>query len=362
MKKLKQLWKVAITGMLLVCSYAGLQAQSQPQGTGAGRISESVRTVSYPVGKYGNEVMPDWDRGYVIHREIGENYSSDTPMVAMYDKTGKLVLEGRIWPSGARSVKILRTAATKDGAILAGGGAVLKDGSTPGYIAKTDLSGNTRQSQLTGSFKPAQICEAPDGTIWSLGRSLNPNDGQEHDTNILRHFSFEKGLLHRYLPEDTVKARFDSEQPWFSPFVGSYLRCGKDKISVYLNFTDEYVEVDTSSFKLTRWMLDESAVQHEKAEGFAITENGNLYAHFSAHATRRPAGLWGLYQIKAKSGNSIAGLIPVAGSISFDDGKNRLPSGTIVYLWGADGNQLVVWRVDEREMSWVDVIGGEATD
>ena len=218
------------------------------------------------------------------------------------------------------------------------------------------------QSVLTGSFKPAQICEAPDGTIWSLGQSLSPNDGQEHDTNILRHYSFEKGLLHGYLPEDTVKARFDSEQPWFAPF-GSYLRCGKDKISVYLNFTDEYVEVDSSSFKLTRWMLDESAVQHEKAEGLAVTENENLYAFFSAHATRRPAGLWGLYQIKAKSGNPIAELIPVAGSISFDDGKNWAPpSGTVVHLWGADGNQLVVWRVDEREMSWVDVIGGGATD
>jgi hypothetical protein len=360
MGKLKQIFEVALTGMLLVCSSASVRAQSQRQGTDAGRISESVRTVSYPKGMYGNEVMADWDRGYVIHYEIGVNYSPDTPMVAMYDKTGG-VREGRIWPSGARSVAIRRTAATRDGAILAGGWAILKDGSTPGYIAKTDLAGNTVQSLLIGSFKPAQICEASDGTIWSLGQSLRPNDGQEHDTNILRHYSFEKGLLHGYLPEDTVKARFDSEQPWFAPF-GSYLRCGKDKISVYLNFTDEYVEVDTSSFKLTRWMLDESAVQHEKAEGLAITENGNRYAYFSAHATRRHAGLLGLYQIKAKSGNPIAELIPVAGSLSFTDGKNRLPSGTVVHLWGADGNQLVVWRVDEREMSWVDVIGGDSTD
>jgi hypothetical protein len=359
--KPKQICEVIVVATLFLSSCSGVRAQNQRQESDGGRISESLRTVSYPEVMYDHAVMPDWDRGYVIHYEIEVNYSRDTPMVVMYDSSGKRIREGRIWLQGAGSVRIRRTAATREGAILAGGWAILKDGSSPGYIAKTDLAGNTMQSLLTGSFKPEQICDAPDGTIWSLGKSLSANDGQEHDTNVLRHYSFEKGLLHSYLPEDTVKAQWNSDRPWFSPF-GSYLRCGKDKISVYLKFSDEYVEVDTSSFELKRWMLDESAVQHEKADGLAITENGNLYASFSAHATSRPAGLTGLYQIKAKSGNSIAKLIPVAGSISFTDGKNRPPSGTVIRLWGADGNQLVVWRIDERDMSWVDVIGGEATD
>jgi len=361
MGKLKQIFEVAVTGTLLVCSSASVHAQSQPPGIDAGRISETLRTVSYPEAIYGHGIMPDVDRGFVIHYDFEVNYNPETPMVVMYDSTGKRAREGRIWPPGAGSVRIRRTAATRDGAILAGGWAIMKDGSAPGYIAKTDLAGNTVASLLTGSFKPEQICEAPDGTVWSLGKSLNANDGQEHDTNVVRHYSFEKGLLHGYLPEDTVKARWHSLHPWFSPF-GSYLRCGKDKISVYLEFTDEYVEVDTSSFQLTRWMLDESAVQHEKAEGLAVTGNGNLYAYFSAHATARAQGLNGLYQIKAQAGNSVAELIPVAGSTSFQDGKNRPPPGTVVYLWGADGNQLVVWRMDERDLSWVEVIGRDATD
>lgn len=360
MGKLEQVFEVALTGMLLVCSSASVRAQSQPQGTDAGRISETVRSISYPRGMIGNEVMVDWDRGYVIHYEIGENYSPDAPMAEMFDKTGKRVREGRIWLQGAGRVAIRRTAATRDGAILAGGGAILKDGSSSGYIAKTDLLGNTVQSLLTGSFKPSQICEAPDGTIWSLGKDLSPNDGQKHDTNVLRHFSFEKGLLHGFLPEETVKAVVRSSEPWFEPFY-SYVRCGRDRVSVYLNFTDEYVEVDTSSFELKRWMLDESAVEHGKAGGLAITEDGKVYAYFSAHGASGPHGLTGLFQIKTRSGNPRAQLIPVAGSISFADGK-RLLSGTVIYLWGSDGNQLVVWRVDEGGMSWVDVIGGEATD
>jgi len=361
MSKLKLICAATTIVMALTCFSTTIRAQNQPKETDAGRISETVRTASYPEAIYPHGVMPDWDRGYVMHYEIEVNYSPETPMVVMYDNSGKRIREGRIWPQGASSVRIRRTAATPDGAILAAGWAVMQDGSTQGYIAKTDLGGTTVQTVVTGTFKPEQICEAPDGTIWSLGQSASPSDGEEPNTDVLRHFSFEKGLQHSFLPRETVKAVSRSDSPWFSPF-GSYVRCGKDKVSVYLKFTDEYVEVDTSSFELKRWMLDESAVQHEKAGGLAIKEDGKVYGYFSAHATARAEGLNGLYQIKAKSGSSIAELIPVAGSTSFQDGKKPPPSGTVIGLWGADGNQLVVWRVDERDISWVDVIGGEAKD
>ena len=350
-----------MAGMLLVCSCAGLQAQNQQQGADAGRISETVRTVSYPEAIYGHGILPDVDRGFVIHYEIEMNQNPVTPMVKMYDATGKRIRDGRIWPQDAGSVRIRRTAATRDGAILAAGWAILKDGSTPGYIAKTDLAGSTVQSLLTGSFKPEQICEAPDGTIWSLGKSSSPNDGQEHDTNVLRHFSFGKGLLHSFLPEASVSAAVRSNRPWFVPY-DSFLRCGKDKISVYLNFTDEYAEVSTSTFELTRWNLDEAEVEHGKASGMAITEDGRVYASFSAYGMSGPSGLTGLYQVRARPGMPIAQLIPVAGTVSVFEGSKRLPAGSFMVLWCADGNQLIVRRIDERDLSWVDLIGGEAAD
>src|SRR5215467_15525279 len=86
------------------------------------------------------------------------------PMVAVYDANGR-VGEGRIWPQGARSVRIIRTAMTRDRGILAGGWAMLQNGTTPGYLAKTDRQGNTIESVYTGDFKPEQICEAPDETV-----------------------------------------------------------------------------------------------------------------------------------------------------------------------------------------------------
>lgn len=226
---------------------------------------------------------------------------------------------------------------------------------------KTDLAGNTTQSLLTDSFKPEQICEGSDGTVWSLGISLSPNDGQQHNTDVLRHYSFEKGLLHSYLPEGTVKSLARSRRPWFSPF-GSFLRCAKEKVSLYLNFTDEYVEVNTSSFELNRWKLDEAVVRQGKASGMAVTEDGRVYARFSAHGRSGPVGLTGLYQIRASAGNAIAQLLPVAGTKSEFSGKNERALGTLMWLWGADGNQLVVRRFKEWDMSWVNVINGEGMD
>jgi hypothetical protein len=252
-------------------------------------------------------------------------------------------------------VRIGRAAATRDGAILAAGWAIMQDGSTPGYIAKTDLGGNTIQSVETGAFKPEQICEAPDGTVWSLGKAVRPDGAPVPDTEIVRHYSFEKGLLHSFLPESTVEGLMNSDRPWFVSF-GSFLRCGKEKVSIYLKFTDEYAEINTSTFELQRWKLDQSVVQQGKASGLAITDDGRVYASFSAHGMSGPSGLTGLYQVQAEPGYPIARLLPIAGTINLFEQHKERPAGAFLRLWGADGNQLVVGRVEERDMSWVNVL------
>jgi hypothetical protein len=360
MNKLKLICSATLVAMPLMCFSTGIRAQSQPPGTDAGRISETVRTVLYPEAIYPHGIVPDWDRGFVIHYEIDVNYSPETPMVVMYDNTGKRIREGRIWPQGAASVRIRRTAATRDGAILAAGWAVMQDGSTQLFIAKTSLDGNTVQTVKTGPFASEQICEAPDGTIWGLGKEV----GEATDeADVLRHYSFEKGLLHSYLPEDTVRAVVRSKRLWFNPF-GSFLRCGNEKVSLYLNFTDEYVEVATSSFTLKRWKLDEEVVRQGKANGLAVTEDGRAYVSFGATALEGLPLVRGLYQIKAASECPIAALLSIAGTITTMEQGEALPPGTFTRLWGADGNQLVVWRMegDGAFLSWVNVIRNESTD
>jgi hypothetical protein len=356
-----RIFEVILGLALLLLFAASALAQEQVLSSQAGQISPTLRSAAYPEALYPHGIVPDWDRGYVLHYEIETNYTSDTPMVVMYDSTGMRIREGRIWPQGASNARIRRTAATRDGAILAAGGAIMHDGSIKGYIVKTDLAGRTVQTLLTGSFMPEQICEAPDGTIWSLGKSVNEDEGQ-HNTDVVRQYGFEKGLLHTFLPEDTVKAVVRSKRPWFSPFR-SYVRCGSNKVSAYLNFTNEYVEIDNSSFELHRWKLDESVTQQRDANGLAITEDGRVYLGLGT--TGRPGRplARGLYQIKVVSGQPVARLLPVSGALSSLEPGDVPDPESFVLLWGADGNQLVVWRIGYGSMlSWVSVIQSDSTD
>ena len=364
MSKVTRLTSEVVLGLALLLSFStSARAQDQPPRSEAGQISNTLRSAAYPEAIYPDGIMPDWDRGYVIHYEIEMNHSPDTPMVVMYDASGKRIRQGRIWPQGAGSVRIRRTAATSDGAILAVGWAIMQDGSIQHYIVKTDLAGNTIQSVLAGGFGAEQLCEASDGTVWSVGQTIGLDGKQQHDANILRHYSFEMGLLHSFLPQSTVEAPVLSETPWFSPF-GSYVRCGKNKVSVYLKFTNEYAEVNTSSFELKRWKLDEAVVQQRETSGLAVTEDGRVYASFRANGSPGVELVRGLYEIKAVSGNRVAALLPVAGTITTIERGKVPPPGTFTMLWGADGNQLVVWRIEGSgsALSWVNVIHSESTD
>lgn len=340
---------------LLACS-EHLCAQTSDVGNYAGALSQPLRTTRYPESIYPHGVLPDWDRGYVIHYEIEKNSSPDEPMVVMYDSRGKRVLDGRIWPAGAASVNIRRTAAGHDNAILAAGAAILLDGSVQRFIAKTDLRGNTAKTVFTGSFASEQICEAEDGTVWSLGDIISP---EGTSTDVLRQFSFEKGMLRSYLPRKSVQAR-EPNEPWFFPF-GSFVRCGKNKVVVYLKFTDEYVEIDTKSFEAKRWTLDLSNAGQGKASGLAITEDGRVYGSFCKKGWGF-SGAIGLFEVIVAAASDAATLVPVKGSLSFRPDANPsmdaepLPPGTFLRLWGADKNDLAVWLADAPDVSWVRVI------
>ena len=147
--------------------------------------------------------------------------------------------------------------------------------------------------------------------------------------------------------------------PW-----GSYVRCGKEKISLYLNFTREYVEIDTSSLELKRWKLDEAVLQGRDADGFAVTDDQRIYVSFRTSLSPGVPSVRGLYQIKTVPGNNVASLLPVAGTITTIERGKLPPEGSFISLWGADGNQLVVWRMDGNGefLSWVNVTNSGSTD
>jgi hypothetical protein len=180
-----------------------------------------------------------------------------------------------MWPPDAAKVSVLAAGATQVGGILAVGGGAMTDGSVQGFIAKTDLTGRTLQSVHTGRFSPHQVCEATDGTVWTLGYDLNFRDSPEGDKNVLRHYSFEKGWLDSLVTLDSISKSSDASLQISSPGK-SFLRCSKDRVSVFFASAAQYIEVNVSDGKLGRWNVALPQIARGKANGFAVTDEGRV--------------------------------------------------------------------------------------
>src|SRR6266566_184262 len=191
-------FKVTLAAVLL-SSFARIANAQQPVSPQAPvTLSEPVRATLYPEVICAHCIVPEWDRSYLLHRE----FDTDPALVTMYDRTGKKVLQARVVPQNAAKVSLIATGATHAGGILAAGGSIM--------------------TIMT------------DGTVWALGYDLDIHDSPDADKNVLRHYSFEKGLLGTFVSLDSISKFPDDYSAIASP-MKSYLRCGKDRVLIYLS-------------------------------------------------------------------------------------------------------------------------------
>jgi hypothetical protein len=237
----------------------------------------------------------------------------------------------------------------------------MTDGSIQGFIAKTDLSGRTVQSLHTGRFSPHQVCEASDGSVWTLGYALDYRDPPDADKNVLRHYSFEKGLLESLVPLDSISKSRDATLNVNS--VGrSFLRCSKDRVSIFFGAAAQFIEVDASNGKLARWNVALPPIAGGKANGFAVTEGGRMFVSLRGVSEPDNTVTHGLYELVARTGISVATLVPVGGTLTTHEQNGVLPDETLDRLWGADGDELVVHRHgDGLGISWARVSASPST-
>ena len=352
MRSQSPFFKVTLAAILLSC-FARIASAQQPASPQAlVTLSEPVPATLYPEVICAHCIVPEWDRGYLVHLE----FDTDPARVTMYDRTGKKVLEARVVPQNAAKVSLIATGATHAGGILAAGGGIMTDGSSHRFIARTDSAGRTVQSADTGRFTTRHVCEASDGTVWVLGCDLDIHDLPDADKNVLRHYSFEKGLLGTFVSLDSISKSPDAYSAIASP-IKSYLRCGKDRVLVYLAPAAQYIELDASTEKLTRWSVDMSSVVGSNTRGFAVTDEGRIFLAFANDPDPNGERKHGLYELKATPGSSIASLTAVDGTATAFDSDKNVPDGTFLRLWGADGNSLVVSRKgDDWGLSWTKVL------
>jgi hypothetical protein len=319
--------------LLLVLSQISSRAQDAQGLTSVGLhtkgLSDSTKRVVFDrQAFFGENVpVPSWENGYLVSHET-ETYNEGATNVRLFDSSGTKIREAAIWFPGSQRVLIYSAIPTPDGKMIASGVATQTDGNAGPFIVLID--GKTTQVIQTKDFAPRNICQAPDGTVWSFGGTgYDKKEPRVGDT--LRHFDFNKGQIGSYIPRSTF-----ARHP--TPDGHAFIRCSAHGVSVYLTRAAEYIEMAYSGDKPHVYMAQSPT--NFRLAGFAVTKDNQVYGHLY-----RPGkgGQGGVYHLSVNDTENTVSWVLVQGTF----GPNTQP-GVITALWGADGEQLLVSRAEDR--------------
>ena len=283
---------------------------------------------------------------------MDETFNSN---IMVCDMQGKQVNSAHISIPG-ESVNFLGAVVpTMEGDAIVSGQAMTNPGITF-FLAKTGSSGGVVSVIRTGGFRAGRVCEASDLTIWTLGSDQDKERVHDNSYSLVQHFSFETGLLHGYLSKADSGLR-ETQLLGVGHPMGGVLACGKQRISVYFNETNEYFEIDPSTETLKRWKLDAKPFPKGVLTGFAVTEKGRVY--LSSFEDWRTETDWrfrrALFELQLDPNSGSGKWSLVGGTFSSSDPEN-IPDGIFFNVWGADGEDLVIRRLHTGDVSWVRVI------
>lgn len=336
--------------LLTVCSFArgqeAIKASSEPEG---GHLSEPYHPVWFRLtGR-----QPNWGHGYFAR--ITEETTPGKPNAELYDREGILVTEVRIWFPDALRITLYDVSPLPDGGVVASGQAGTKEGITS-FLAKTNASGTlVSLLRLQTLIMAARVCQASDDTIWTFERNVKKESANDLTYPLVQQYSFETGLLNSYLPRESVALHAHAVAAGGGP-NGSFLVCGKHHISLYLNQTNEYIQIDVDTQSLQRWKMDMAPLTQAKVTGFAVTENGRVYASLYEAEPESEGKTRGLFELRAEPGKAIAKWVAVTGTLNSHREGEAVAKDTFWRLWGADGGDLIIGRQYDAEFSWVQVI------
>jgi len=96
---------VVLAALLLSCLAKVATAQQSAQQLDLPTLSPAVHSALYPEVMCVHCIVPQWDRGYILHLEIDK----ESAVVTMYVRDGKKVLEARPEPPDAAKVSLRRS-------------------------------------------------------------------------------------------------------------------------------------------------------------------------------------------------------------------------------------------------------------
>jgi hypothetical protein len=331
-----------LLGLFAFCAAlsVGLTAlEAQTSGHGRVLLPSARRVVFAPT--YGPSAkMPHWENGYLVTVDI-ETFQAGTPNVRLYDGSGNQAVAASIWFPGAVRVLLYSATAARDGRIIAGGTAEKLDGTSASFIAMTDPAGRLANIIQSVGFGPVNICQAPDGTVWSFGGTgFDESTHLPKPGNTLRHFDFQKGEVASYL----ARSLFPNGS---RPETTAGIRCSANEMVAYSPNAHVYIQMDYTSDAPEVYRTEDPVGL--RFVGFAATGSKKIYGHFSKGATG------GLYYLSFDETSKTAQWVPVTSA----SGALTSP-GVITVLWGDDGDKLVVSRAEDpvgvSALHWVPVI------
>lgn len=327
-----------LLGLLLVTAgpNSPIRAQTEkplPDQTSSPReLSPSAQRVLFDSSAFRGVPTPYSDRGYLISRQT-ETFSPGTSNVILYGKDGQKVREAAIWFPESTRVAITSAAVTPDGRIVASGEADKADGTRAAFIVLTDLSGKITGAIQTKDFYPTNVCVAPDNTVWSFGATWwdNLND-RPLPGDLLRHFDFVKGYLAGYIPRSTFPrpSSHDSQ---------TLMRCSSTEVAIFSGPENAYILMSYED-KVPR-VYDASTPSGHSLIGLAILGSENVYGTL-INRERSDDPTQGLYSLELDETAKEVRWLPVKGAV----GSRKSP-GTVVRLWGTDGDYLVLCRSED---------------
>lgn len=354
MALLTRVWRVfTCVGVLVVVACVPIRTsshQSKPEITEP-ILAEPFRAASFPAPVWFDARWPTWAHGYFARLTLGDFPAG----LEVYDNNGKLVSQTYVSIPGATQLWLIGAAPTGNGGAIASG-QFTTDEESSYFLAETSTSGGVVSTVHTETYLAARMCRAADGSIWTLGRDSVKESGRQLDYEIVRQYSFEKGLLHSYLPRSSVNFQSEGATGAGEGEAGAFLVCGKDRISVFLNETKEYFEIDPSKEILKRWKVAMSPLDGGRVTGLAVTDAGRVYASLFEIEDDVDAKTHGLFELQVDTKPSAGRWIPVGGTLNTQPRLEDAPRGSFFRLWGADRDALVIRRLFDADMQWVRVV------
>ena len=276
--------------------------------------------------------VPKWTQGGLI---AVQHKDPRNPVIWMFSPSGDKSLHFSV--PGAESTLIYDCDRATDGTIGISGSAADSDGRVAGFVAWISPNDPNGQIIRTGSYRPAMVAIAPDGTLWTVGKqtAATATSPAEIVSNAgaIQHFDRSGKTLGSFVPQSTIR------NPHLTlSRTRNTLRASKDRIAWYSS-DGRYVEMSLSGSLLTDFVVDVPPGRGKPlldSIGFALTDEGDAFLSvlydvtttgaallpidvFETYVLDRPARAWRPVQVAGQS-----------------------PRTGVGHLLGVDGQSLVV--------------------